>query len=366
MNLASCILLNPVPQNRMATATEASKFQENLGITAKEWPAFEAAIQQCKLKANILITGLTGAGKSTVINALCGAVPQDSCSGGDIQLPAKEGHTLEHETTIPVSYPISVTTESVEELFYDTQGCVSDWTSRDFTVNIWDSPGIHDGTGNERGYLLNVRSQCDYSIDVFLYCIDISKQRCIKEEMVPGMQIVTEVFGADIWKYSVIVLTFANLVEPKSKSASEDDKCHHFLRSIHHWEGKVREALVEGGAPDEIAQKIPVEPAGHYSSPHLPDRIHWLGYLWLVVVKRARMSAKIPILAISQNHVRNADFLSPYDEELLEGISRPEIIIDKKAHAKVLDTLLRPIRELIERMTKIRKQKKNPSSTTAE
>ena len=39
------------------------------------------------------------------------------------------------------------------------------------------------------------------------------------------------------------------------------------------WEQKVRKGLVCAGIDDVTAHKIPIEPAGHYLIPHLPDRI---------------------------------------------------------------------------------------------
>ena len=350
----------------MATADTENIY----AVSADELPT----VRESKSEANILLFGVTGTGKSTLINSLCGAVPQASLSDpNSVELPAKVGHKLKHETLEAGSYEARAT---------DVQLSDDDCTSKRFAVRVWDTPGFLDGTGKERSYVMQANVRCEDGIDLLLYCINMSKRRCIVDEMVPGMKVVTEILGQEVWKHAVIVLTFANNVKPKRRSESDAEKCQDFLDRVGHWRIKVRQALVRAGVREGTSQSVPIEPAGHFLTPHLPDRPHWLGYLWLLVMNHARDSAKVAILLNTQDYICNSQYLalsSEEEEEIHSLISTPTllddtyvfvpttvtgeeqqcspavsthsatvIVIDEKAHNGVLGTLLGPIKKWIQ------------------
>lgn len=318
---------------------------ENLNWTPQQTADFEAAIDQSKLEANVVVAGVTGAGKSTLINALCGAVPKDTYDPDDSEpcdLPAKVGESLDSQpTNLKDGYVAQSTTWEGE-----------DGETRTYTIRVWDSQGLEDGTGSGECYLRQLKESCKDQIDVLLYCIDVSKTKGIAADMVPGIKLITDVLGGDVWTHSIVVLTFANtLVENVKEEVGvcgegEDEESTHeirriFLSRIENWQKKVREALVEAGVPDEIARAIPIEPAGRYDSPpHLPDRIHWLGYLWLLFVCHAQDRAKFAILLNNQNRIHSAQCLTPCAiQDLLENSPTPPIIIDDTSHAFKYATL---------------------------
>jgi GTPase SAR1 family protein len=349
----------------MATKATSSipKFLENLGVSEEDWPSYEGAVRRSKSDANILVAGKTGSGKSTVINALCGAVPQQGNTPlyGSYKLPAKEGTTLDHVTQHATCYVAR--SESVDEASGDAVSQQDESaTSRNYTIKVWDTPGLQDGTENDRAYVMQMNVRCVDGIDLLLYCIDISQTRIITDEMVPGMAVMTEILGCDVWKHSIIVLTYANLVKPKRESVSEEDKCHDFLVRVKNCSEKVQQALIRAGVPHDIAYKIPIEPAGKVAIPHLPDRIHWLGYLWLLFMVHAQESAKIALLVNTQNQLRSSDFLSPIDKEALAQSmkSPPLIIIDEQLalHTSILDTIIGPVKKLIKKILKSKREKK--------
>ena len=315
-----------------------SKPLEDLDWTAEQR---EAAIQHSKSQVNIVVAGVTGSGKSTVINAMCGAVPREgqAARDGEIDLPAKEGHTLDHETQGVECYEAQTTT-------YETAAvCAAagddNRTARIYTIRVWDSPGLEDGTGRGRTYVLQLKEKCGNSIDMLLYCIDISKKRSIVPEMVPGIALVTNILGCDVWKHSMIVLTFANILENNiEEEIDQEAVLHVFLSRVHQWQENVRLALITAGVPDVIVQQIPIEPAGHYTTPHLPDRIHWLGYLWLLFISHTRDEAKLAIFVNNQHRIKNAEYLTPVDfEYLLEHCRTPPIIIDHSNAIKIGTTI---------------------------
>lgn len=300
---------------------------ENLDWTPQQTADFEAAINRSKLEANVVVAGITGAGKSSLINALCGAVPKDAYDPDDIKRPARVGTSLDSEPmNLKDGYVAQSTTWEGE-----------DGETRTYTIRVWDSQGLEDGTGLEGSYLRRLKESCKDQIDVLLYCIDVSKAKAIAADIVRGMKLITEELGSDVWKHSIVVLTFANTLAENIKEevgGNGDEESTHeirrvFLSRIDNWQNKVRQALVEAGVPDEIAHGIPIEPAGCDTSPHLPDRIHWLGYLWLLFVCYAQDEARFAILLNNQHRIYNAQFLTPCAiEDLLENSSTPPIIID--------------------------------------
>ena len=306
----------------------------NLDWTTQQREDFDEAFQHSKSEVNIVVTGVTGSGKSTIINALCGAVPKESRStevaadgaATETELPAKEGSTLHCETDKVTSYVAQSTS------------CTEDGVcgpGRKLIVRVWDSPGLEDGTNKGRVYVNELKATCGDNIDMLLYCIDVSKAKSIVDEMVRGLRVVTDILGSDVWRHSMIVLTFANILEENIQEEvsvepeSGQDVRHIFITRINHWQQKVRLALVEAGVPQEIAKSVPIEPAGIYTEPHLPDRIHWLGYLWLLFITYARDEAKLAILINNQHRIRNAEYLTPVTLE------EPVIIIDKDHFAAI-------------------------------
>ena len=278
--------------------------------TREQRANFEAALQLARENVNVAVTGVTGSGKSFLINALCGSVPRETVEySGDgtvlkRELPAREGDRLSHES------------QDVEP--YVAQKATIAGTL--FTINIWDSPGLEDGTGKGLEYIQQLNGECEGEIDILLYCVNVSVVRCVVEDMVPGMTIVTRTLGADIWRHTMVVLTFANILEEdiiEDLSSSEkrevEDPKHVFASRINHWRQSVVLALQQAGVPEDIAQAVPAEPAGHYKTPHLPDRDHWLGYLWLKFLTHARDEAKLGILINNQHRLTNASYLTPHD-----------------------------------------------------
>ena len=318
----------------------------SLGWTDQELARFEAASNQSKSEVNILVAGVTGSGKSSLINALCGAcVIEGGVFGQSLpspSLPAREGHSLQHETPQVKGYEAQLMTCEVAQLKdrHDQCGATGSesGTARKFTVIVWDSPGLEDGTGKQRSYVMQMQEKCGSDIDMLLYCVDMATIRYIDGNLERQIALITDVLGVNVWKHSMIVLTFANVVErridkemgKKSHSTPGEDGLHVFLSRVDHWKKNVQIALQHARVPSKIARAVPIEPAGHYSSPHLPDRIHWLGYLWLLFLRHARDEAKLAILLNNQDRIKNVEYLTPTNmEELING-SQPLIFINEE------------------------------------
>ena len=298
--------------------------------TEQQRADFEAAILRAKTKVNVAVTGVTGSGKSALINALCGAVPKENVEYDEegkvveSELYAKEGEELSHSTREVACYLAQ-------------KASLSD---RLYTITVWDSPGLEDGTGNGVAYVQQLQRECGGDIDILLYCVNVSVTKCIVEDMVPGIKVVTETIGPDIWRHTMVVLTFANELEQKIKKASlyEDlgeSTDHIFALRLDHWEKKVVEALIKAGVPESVARNVPVEPAGDYTEPSLPDRPHWLGYLWLQFLSCARDEAKLAIIINNQHRIRDAKHLSPIELLQCQTEAIP-IVLDRDCVGNVI------------------------------
>ena len=305
----------------MAELSHASDMESlmNLDWAPQQRADFEAALPLAKTEANVAVTGVTGSGKSTLINALCGTIPRETLELDerketvlDSVLPAIEGDTLQPETQEIKGYVAQT----------------ASFSGKSFSIRVWDSPGVQDGSNMGNTYMQQLNAECGDNIDMLLYCVDMSVTRCVVEELVPGMTTVTCAMGTDVWCHAMVVLTFANIVEENIDEVvlvenSGEDKRHIFLTRLDHWQKGVRLALVQTGVPDEIVEKIPIEPAGNYTNPYLPDRIHWLGYLWLQFFTYARDDAKLAILITNHHRIKDASLLTPTDLQQLEQCTSP-------------------------------------------
>ena len=138
----------------------------------------------------IFVTGKTGAGKSSLVNALVG----DSI--------AKEGDTLDPETSEVTSY---------------------EKTIRDVKVTVWDSPGLQDGTNRESEYLADIEQNCK-AMDLCVYCVNAHRTRFVKGcKDIVAMKKLTGVFGPALWEHAIFVLTFANLLEKNAELLETED-----------------------------------------------------------------------------------------------------------------------------------------------
>ena len=257
----------------------------------------------------ILVTGRTGAGKSTLVNGLCGSPA----------VPAKpktdQAHSLKPETM------------SIEKHSFTT--------SEGYEIVVWDSPGLQDGTGNEAQYLAEMKEKCS-NVDIVIYCITTAATRC---ELAPGqkdytaIQKLTSTFGVEWWKNSVFVLTFANTLESMQKAQTKDpnDREKKFNDSIAEWEDKIREAINTAGIPPEIADKIPIETAGYIKKPHLPGRQYWHSHLWFVFAKRMKKESQPVLVKLNANRIKTISDTEEKDFTSKESYEQP--IVSNVAHA---------------------------------
>ena len=218
---------------------------------------------------SILITGKTGVGKSSLVNALVG------------RTVAKEGHEKDPRRAEFFSYCAEVI-EGIE-------------------VRIWDSPGLQDGTDNEHFYLADIEGKITGELDLVIYCLKMDDTRFYPEDK-KTIQILTQAFGKELWKNAVIALTFANKVE----DLDEGDRKAFFLEELENWREEINSFFRDELEIDsELLLSLPIVPTGYYQQlASLPNCGNWLSSFWSACYDVARGSAAFNLYRINRARIQ--------------------------------------------------------------
>ena len=99
---------------------------------------------------------------------------------------------------------------------------------------------------------------------------------------------LTQKFGEDFWKNSIIVLTFANNIETFNlqwRGLSSEEKAGCFRTKIEEYANSIKSSMSNCGISRGIIERIKVVPAGHHTIPELPDRKYWFAPLWFACLQ---------------------------------------------------------------------------------
>lgn len=217
-------------------------------LSAQEW--LEVSVRTIRM----LVTGKTGTGKSTLINSLFG------------YKVAVEGHNLTLETT---------------EVKSHTQ------IANGIPLIIFDSPGLQDGLDEEEAYIEDMVSKCT-QLDLIMYTIRMDNERIPDDDM-KAMKTLTDAFGMEFWKRSMIVLTFANKVQDPSNPENVVKNVVYFNYKLKKWTENLPHLFkTKLKMPDEIADSIPIIPAGYFNQRDLPGLNYWFTNFWMTALKRMK------------------------------------------------------------------------------
>lgn len=260
---------------------------------------------------NIFVTGKTGTGKSSLVNGIVG------------RRVADEGGTLDPSTDKVTRYQ-----------------CVID----DIVVNVWDSPGLQDGTNREPEYIEDIKRNCvkdDNStvIDLYIYCIRMSETRFVKDNPdIRAMHILNDILGMGMWSNTIFVLSFANDVVDTGMDDLDltgKELEDHFNKKLTDWTERLRQTLEhELLVPEDIAKGVRVIPAGYHKSPQLIEKSggdYWLSKLWMAALYTAKSEAQPALIKINEHRLKSAEEIgqASIEQELL--IAQPIIFAEKGA-----------------------------------
>ena len=218
----------------------------------------------------ILITGKTGVGKSRLVNALVG------------ERVAKEGRSKSACTDTVTSYRAKI---------------------NGVDVVVWDSPGLQDGTCNERLYLQDMESKLSQGFDVMIYCISMTDTRFYEADK-SAIRTLTKEFGSKLWKNGVVALTFANL---KTKDPDEEDDLAYYLGERYFWEKAIDEFLANLNVDLLVRQQIPIVPTGNYKQLRLHECENWLSDLWIKCFNVMSISSGLAFFKINESRLKYPD-----------------------------------------------------------
>ena len=253
-------------------AEELPTIIDKLLISEEE--KIERIEKSSKKRIEILITGKRRAGKSTLMNAIVGK---------EVAKPGKKLHT-----------------EKVNAMCYKMA------TEEGMDVDVWDSPGLQDGSENEEEYLTQLKEKCS-NVDIIIYCINISATRSeFKEGQndISAIKKLTATFGPQWWKHSIFVMTFANLLETMLKTQldvrqgvvleleQQSQLEEMFNDRIMEWKVAIHGALLATGVPWDMVNEVPVVPAGVFIEPHLPGHDYWLSQLRSVLLNISKQQCQ--------------------------------------------------------------------------
>lgn len=176
---------------------------------------------------------------------------------------------------------------------------------------MFDTPGLADGTGNETDYLEKIKQNV-ITFDVFIYCTEMNTRR-FRNDDIKTVQGLTEAFGSQLWEHAVVVLTFANEVQPPP-SHEDANPQEFFDERVRLFKKKIQDVVLKVGVPGEAVINVPFVAAGDISEPRLPGIDNWLTAFWIATFKRLNRSARPTFLLAS---IARFNCASPSEQETL-------------------------------------------------
>ena len=214
---------------------------------------------------NILVTGVTGYGKSVLIAGLSG-------NSADPTSSSLKGVDTKEMTPVECVLGDSV------------------------TATLWDTPGLLNGAEDSEQLLKKMAEKYVHGATV-IHCMRCTDTRLIKGNDNSGMlsvEILTKHFGVTFWKNAIFALTFANIIEeyrPAWRNLTDSEKQEKFRQEIDQWKSFIEYNLIEyARVPPAIVETVSIVPVGHYTSPLLLDEQNWVEVLKHECIERLSQS----------------------------------------------------------------------------
>lgn len=298
----------------MATSGSGDEAQSSVAGEVVYFSVLREYLQQGRnARLSLVVVGEAGQGKSSLINGLLG------------EEIAEEGDDLDSAT------------ESVQAYTY---------TQNQVHVTLWDTPGFGmDDEGEWEEETLRKIARDGGRIDLLLYCIRMDSTRWPKRSDVETIQKFTAAFEGAIWRHSLFVLTFANVMPrlcPRGKDVSQ-----YFTDQTHQWEAQIHQTLIRyAGVSEEEARAVAVVPVGDPRSNKskkilwsLPDREDWFSSFWVHCTRQMRQRSLQSLLQLNSHRCidTTADESSMKAEKKKEKGKEEKSVQDCGDHREVVE-----------------------------
>ena len=246
---------------------------------SKDQTEYQEAIQQAKQwldgsakgRSPVVVTaGKSGVGKSTMINNFLELEGSDACPTGDDAGP----------TTTDVM--------------------VCQKTRHGIQLTLIDTPGFGDLDSDTTTILKELSTKTQQKADVLLYCASLHPTSRFNATDVEIIKAFDNAYGSEIWKRTILILTFAN----ERSSKSEDD----YKKLIDGYASRFYDVLFKADiceniqvksifAGDVEVGKIPAIPIGENATNNrLKCGQNWSDLLLVEILKRSDPTAAIQLL----------------------------------------------------------------------
>ena len=262
-------------------------------LWANAWSNFKKLRDYFKgvTSLNLVVCGKSGIGKSTLINALVGS---KIC---------KTGHSVK-----------GVTRDVDEAATFDLNGV---------KVTVWDTPGLEEGSASEQEERKKQLRKKITQVDLFLLCRQATDIR-VQEADKRVLKTVTGIFGPNVWKKSVIVMTMGNMLMslPEFEDAEDDDDRLELLETqrdetLEEYKSFLLNSL---NVPAEVCEAIPAVVAGHPKKTFLVGK-NWVKRFWIACYKRADPKQSMAaLLKVNRNRLVYTSEDSQVNWRLLQNL----------------------------------------------
>ena len=242
--------------------------EANENLDAEHEKKFQEKVEALRLReepVNILVIGVTGSGKSTLINALLG----DNV--------AEVGH--------------GATSVTVEVKKYEGK-------FKGVKMNIYDTIGFRDTEGKSDGSILKEIAAAN-KFDLVLVCIKLEER--VDRDIQKVFTELARSLCKELWRRTIVVATFANLfIKLDSIPETKSDRVQAIKDKISEFKKEVSECL-KGHVDENIICDIPYCVAGKAKKRKLPTTDDWLKDLWSTCIDRCSSEAQ-PFLTMFAKH----------------------------------------------------------------
>ena len=254
-----------------------------------------------------IIIGQTGIGKSTLINGLIGAEVAK----------VEGGFTTEGVTRKVESY-----SRKIGEL----------------KILAYDSPGLEDGSGNEKTYLEEIYKTCRQGMDLVVFAIQFRSRFVPDNPDARAMVKFTKKLKPAIWEKTLVVLTCANTCEtfnPPLRSKSREERRTFFKKEIRCYKTVIHQTLKKAGVPAATVEKVKVVPTGIEYEAELLDSTLWFSNFWLECLTAIpTLEGRATLIKAHASRFKSDKDVT--DEDFQQPIHSQPIVIKKEEQKKTI------------------------------